>query len=138
MKKNILAENMRRFGTKNLQEDADQNNDGYPDATAGAESGAKWYPNKYIYLNHLPNLDYTNILKTHHADRIKKAFEDAGLRSNLAQGRYYDELEIGFKKEEEKQILDALRKIGYAPDTIEDLYKRAAWKLGMNDNTTLN
>jgi hypothetical protein len=35
MKKNILAENMKRFGTKNLREDADQNNDGYPDATSG-------------------------------------------------------------------------------------------------------
>jgi len=31
MKKNILAENMKRFGTKNLNEDLDQNNDGYPD-----------------------------------------------------------------------------------------------------------
>jgi len=28
---NILAENMRRFGTKNLNEDEDQNNNGYPD-----------------------------------------------------------------------------------------------------------
>lgn len=35
MKKNILSENMRRFGTKNLREDADRNNDGYPDATSG-------------------------------------------------------------------------------------------------------
>ena len=32
--KNILAENMRRFGTKNLAEqDADSNNNGYPDST---------------------------------------------------------------------------------------------------------
>ena len=31
--KNILAENMRRFGTKNLSEDSDQNNNGYPDNT---------------------------------------------------------------------------------------------------------
>jgi len=32
MKKNILAENMRRFATKNLYEqDNDQNNNGYPD-----------------------------------------------------------------------------------------------------------
>jgi len=31
--KNILAENMRRFGTKNLSEDSDQNNNGYPDET---------------------------------------------------------------------------------------------------------
>lgn len=31
--KNILAENMRRFGTKNLHEDSDQNNNGYPDST---------------------------------------------------------------------------------------------------------
>jgi len=28
-----MAENMRRFGTKNLKEDGDQNNDGYPDET---------------------------------------------------------------------------------------------------------
>ena len=33
MKRNILAENMRRFGTKNLNEDFDQNNNGYPDGT---------------------------------------------------------------------------------------------------------
>jgi hypothetical protein len=32
MKRNILAENMRRFSTKNLNEDLDQNNDGYPDS----------------------------------------------------------------------------------------------------------
>jgi len=29
--KNILSENMRRFATKNLSEDADTNNNGYPD-----------------------------------------------------------------------------------------------------------
>ena len=34
MKKNILAENMRRFNTKNLnEEDFDSNNNGYPDDT---------------------------------------------------------------------------------------------------------
>ena len=33
MKKNILSENMRRFKTKNLNEDEDQNNNGYPDGT---------------------------------------------------------------------------------------------------------
>jgi len=33
--KNILKENMRRFGTKNLHEDADANNNGYPDAGEG-------------------------------------------------------------------------------------------------------
>jgi len=31
--KQILRENMRRFGTKNLNEDPDQNNNGYPDET---------------------------------------------------------------------------------------------------------
>jgi hypothetical protein len=31
--KNLLAENMRRFRTKNLNEDSDQNNNGYPDDT---------------------------------------------------------------------------------------------------------
>ena len=130
----LLAENMRRFNTKNLlSEDVDQNNNGYPD-----KSETKWYATKYIYINHLPNPDYKNILNTHHADRIKAAFEDAGLRANLDKGRYYDELEIGIKKEEEKQILDALRKIGYAPDTVEDLYRRAMMKVGMGDNTTLN
>ncbi len=130
----LLAENMRRFNTKNLlSEDTDQNNNGFPD-----KSETDWFSTYYIYLGHLPNPDYTNILKTHHADRIKKAFENAGLRAKLDQGRYYDELEIGIKKEDEKQILDTLRKIGYAPDTVEDLYRRAAWKLGMGDNTTLN
>ena len=33
MKKNILSENMRRFKTKNLNEDEDQINNGYPDGT---------------------------------------------------------------------------------------------------------
>jgi hypothetical protein len=36
--KNILAENMRRFGTKNLNEDEDQNNNGYPDNTEGTNA----------------------------------------------------------------------------------------------------
>ena len=34
--KSILAENMRRFRTKNLHEDSDQNNNGYPDDTEGS------------------------------------------------------------------------------------------------------
>ena len=37
MKKNILEENMRRFNTKNLNEDEDQNNNGYPDGTESSE-----------------------------------------------------------------------------------------------------
>lgn len=37
--KNILAENMRRFGTKNLNEDSDQNNNGYPDNTEDSNEG---------------------------------------------------------------------------------------------------
>jgi hypothetical protein len=39
--KNILAENMRRFGTKNLSEDADQNNNGYPDNTEVNTTGRR-------------------------------------------------------------------------------------------------
>jgi hypothetical protein len=31
--KDLLSENMHRFGTKNLNEDSDQNNNGYPDNT---------------------------------------------------------------------------------------------------------
>jgi hypothetical protein len=31
--KDLLSENMHRFGTKNLNEDGDQNNNGYPDTT---------------------------------------------------------------------------------------------------------
>lgn len=39
MKKNILAVNMRRFGTKNLnEEDFDSNNNGYPDDTEDIDS----------------------------------------------------------------------------------------------------
>jgi len=34
--KSILAENMRRFRIKNLNEDSDQNNNGYPDDTEGS------------------------------------------------------------------------------------------------------
>ena len=36
--KNILAENLRRFDTKNLNEDDDQNNNGYPDTSENAGS----------------------------------------------------------------------------------------------------
>jgi hypothetical protein len=36
--KNTLAENMRRFGTKNLKEDLDSNNNGYPDEFEGNSS----------------------------------------------------------------------------------------------------
>jgi hypothetical protein len=38
--KDLLSENMHRFGTKNLNEDGDQNNNGYPDnsETAGGRS----------------------------------------------------------------------------------------------------
>jgi hypothetical protein len=132
--KNILQENMHRFGTKNLNEDNDRDNNGYPDTSQKPNSESNWYATKYIYLKHLPNPDYKNILNTHHAKRIKDAFNNANLRAVLNTARYYDELEIGFKKEEEPQILDTLRKIGYAPDTIEDLYRRAAMKLGINDN----
>lgn len=40
MNKNILTENMKRFGTKNLQEDFDSNNNGYPDQTESSEISA--------------------------------------------------------------------------------------------------
>jgi hypothetical protein len=36
---NLLAENMRRFGTKNLNEDDDQNNNGYPDDSESVMKG---------------------------------------------------------------------------------------------------
>ena len=42
--KNILAENMHRFGTKNLNEDGDQNNNGYPDRSESSKS--TYYGNK--------------------------------------------------------------------------------------------
>ena len=39
--KNLLTENMRRFGTKNLNEqDFDQNNNGYPDETEQSNTPA--------------------------------------------------------------------------------------------------
>jgi hypothetical protein len=38
---NILAENMHRFKTKNLTEDMDQNNNGYPDGTEGSTNAGK-------------------------------------------------------------------------------------------------
>ena len=40
MNKNILTENMKRFGTKNLREDFDSNNNGYPDQTESSEISA--------------------------------------------------------------------------------------------------
>jgi hypothetical protein len=36
--KTLLKENMRRFRTKNLNEDEDQNNNGYPDGTEGGDN----------------------------------------------------------------------------------------------------
>ena len=36
--KDLLAENMHRFGTKNLNEDEDQNNNGYPDSNETTKS----------------------------------------------------------------------------------------------------
>ena len=38
--KNILKENMQRFNTKNLSEDFDSNNNGYPDNTESSEISA--------------------------------------------------------------------------------------------------
>jgi hypothetical protein len=40
---NILAENMHRFKTKNLTEDMDQNNNGYPDGTESNQKPAGRY-----------------------------------------------------------------------------------------------
>lgn len=48
MKKNILAENMRRFGTMNLHEDGDQNNNGYPDNTEGYTKFRDIQPGEYF------------------------------------------------------------------------------------------
>lgn len=62
--KNILASNMRRFGTKNLSEefsDTDQNNDGYPDATAAGANGITYKvykdPNhrNFLYIDFMYN-----------------------------------------------------------------------------------
>jgi hypothetical protein len=39
MNQNLLAENMRRFRTKNLNEDSDQNNNGYPDDSESTIKG---------------------------------------------------------------------------------------------------
>ena len=66
---NILAENMRRFGTKNLNEDEDQNNNGYPDSTESTYHGEtsdvenefkiKNTPGVYLVkdLNHVKDFD---------------------------------------------------------------------------------
>ena len=51
---NILAENMRRFGTKNLQEDMDQNNNGYPDDTEG--SAPQWTAPSSVSIGTATNL----------------------------------------------------------------------------------
>ena len=48
MNKNILTENMKRFGTKNLQEDFDSNNNGYPDQTESSDISA--IQNKWMQL----------------------------------------------------------------------------------------
>ena len=47
--KNILAENMKRFATKNLKEqDSDSNNNGYPDDTESTATSQ--HSGKTIYL----------------------------------------------------------------------------------------
>lgn len=46
--KQLLAENMKRFGTKNLHEDFDSNNNGYPDQTESSEISV--IQNKWMQL----------------------------------------------------------------------------------------
>ena len=53
--KNILAENMRRFNTKNLTEDLDSNNNGYPDEFEGQVSNNA-SPIKQLWLKWIENL----------------------------------------------------------------------------------
>lgn len=61
--KNILTENMRRFRTKNLREDGDQNNNGYPDGSEGSTSGRGHsiqingpYPEKFFSNDNIATL----------------------------------------------------------------------------------
>lgn len=76
MKKHILAENMRRFATKNLREDEDQNNNGYPDNTEGLTE--KYYA-IFNYLgdrnNGIPLYFVTNT-KEEMVDKLNKAYRE--------------------------------------------------------------
>ena len=60
--KNILAENMRRFKTKNLSEDTDQNNNGYPDGSEGSNNSEFLQLNQALEtaLDALSNPNYPN------------------------------------------------------------------------------
>jgi hypothetical protein len=83
--KNLLAENMRRFGTKNLneQQDGDANNNGYPDKTEKYQTLAQ--------QGELPGLD--PVLDTAHLQMLittlQRLYEQVRYRridmSNFAQ-----------------------------------------------------
>ncbi len=70
---NILAENMRRFNTKNLNEDADQNNNGYPDDTEG--SNAEWTPGQPGRYTNALLQDAAKIMNVSSFNSLKDAYD---------------------------------------------------------------
>jgi hypothetical protein len=95
MKKNLLAENMRRFATKNLNEDDfDQNNNGYPDETeqpntpAGSNSNFKEEVNhtKALIQNKMDIADNAETSRT----RLIEVLSSMENFNNTTTGTYAD------------------------------------------------
>jgi hypothetical protein len=81
--KNLLAENMRRFATKNLHEDDDLNNNGYPDKTETVTNKKTFMEGDIIYTKGFMSYRTFNILEVrlHKADNANEIY--AGTITNV-------------------------------------------------------
>jgi hypothetical protein len=95
--KDILAENMHRFGTKNLNEDGDQNNNGYPDKSENArghrKTAVEWLVEK-LELDMYQDLDDNTIkiidqAKAMEEQIIINSFDAGWKRANNTKDRAY-------------------------------------------------
>ena len=82
--KNILAENMRRFRTKNLNEDADQNNNGYPDDMENASQ------NTNLTAMTDPELKKYGFIGTDSPDKLKGKLVTSAHLNGVTTIAYFD------------------------------------------------
>jgi len=81
---NILAENMRRFKTKNLNEDSDQNNNGYPD---GSENSSQ---NTNLTAMSDPELKKYGFIGTDSPDKLKGKLVTSAHLNGVTTIAYFD------------------------------------------------
>jgi|LakMenE18May11ns_1017448.scaffolds.fasta_scaffold9925298_3 hypothetical protein len=81
---NILAENMRRFKTKNLNEDSDQNNNGYPDGTENSSQK----PNLTAMSD--PELKKYGFMGTDSPDKLKGKLVTSAHLAGVNTVAYFD------------------------------------------------